>query len=249
MAALTASRNTPEWNGTTREHFALVPVEASTTIYVGGMVAIDASGNGVPAQAMSSTSTLRKLHVIGACETAYYQGILPPGVNAVNQSSATYNGQTAGAAGFMSVGVVTGILGYDYDSTITSSTAIGTLVFAKDDHTLTLGTLVANTTSITTPSSGVPANFLGTPYIVPGSFDAYSATGASGTHYKEGVDYIVDYQAGVIYTDISGGAIGTSATVYVTYYYGGTYPVAGMFYGLDSSQAFVNFKRGGLGIA
>jgi hypothetical protein len=248
MAGLTASRNTPEWSGTTREHYALIGVEALTNIYVGGMVAIDASGYGVPAQALSGTSTLRKVHVVGICENVYAGGTLAPGVNAINQSTSTYNNIIAGAAGAISVQVVTGIFGLDYDSTITSSTAIGSTVFAKDDHTVTLGTLVANTTTITVPSSGVLANILGTAGIVPGSFDAYSATGAGGTHYKENSDYIIDYQAGIFYT-VSGGGISAGNTVYVTYYYGGTYVPAGMLCGLDGGQAFVAFRRGGLGIA
>jgi hypothetical protein len=251
MAGLTASRNTPEWSGTTREHFALIEVEASTNIYVGGMIAIDASGNAVPAQALSGTSTVRKLHVVGICESVYAGGTVAPGLNALNQ---TGNGSlypaattTLGTAGAISVQVVTGIFGMDFDSTITSAN-IGESVFAKDDHTVTLGMQVANTTSITVPSSGLLANFLGTPGIVPGTFDAYSATGAGGTHYKENTDYVVDYQAGVFYT-ISGGGISAGGTVYVTYYYGGTYPVAGMLYGLDAGLAFVAFRRGGLGIA
>jgi hypothetical protein len=252
MAALSASRNTPEWSGTTREHFALIGVEASTSIYVGGMVAVDASGNAVPAQALSGTSTLRKLHVVGICESVYAGGTVAPGLNALNQ---TGNGTlypaatgTLGAAGAISVQVVTGIFGLDYDSTITSSTPVGQIVFAKDDHTVTLGTLVANTTSITVPSSGLLANFLSTPNIVPGTFDAYSATGAGGTHYKENTDFVVDYQAGVFYTMASAG-ISAGGTVYVTYYWAGTYVPAGMFYGLDGSQAYISFKRGALGIA
>jgi hypothetical protein len=67
MTALSASRNTPEWNGAPRYHFSLVGVEATTSIYVGGMVAIDANGYAVPAQLMGA-SPLNSLKVAGICE-------------------------------------------------------------------------------------------------------------------------------------------------------------------------------------
>src|SRR5215831_11444823 len=126
MAALSASRNTPEWPGfSNRYHYGLIPVEASTSIYVGGMVAIDASGNAVPAQVRSGTSTLRKLNVLGICEYVYAGGIVPPGLNALNQSGngALYPAATGtlGNAGAISVGVVASCFGMDADSTITAA--------------------------------------------------------------------------------------------------------------------------------
>ena len=164
------------------------------------------------------------------------------GVNAVNTSGTTYGSISAGAAGAISVGVVAGIFGMDVDSTITAAN-VGEICFAADDHTVTLGTLVANTTSITVPASAPLINVL-KPDIVAGSFDAYSATGAGGTHYVEGTDFIVNYQAGIFYTT-STGAISAGGTVYTSYYYGGLYPVAGRLVAIDAGQAFVSFLSAG----
>lgn len=242
MAALTASRNTPQWAGTQSYHYALVPVEASTSIYVGGMVALDASGNAVPAQVLSGTGNLRRLQIIGICEYVYAGGIVPPGLNALNQ---TGNGSlfpgatgTLGAAGAISVGVSRGIYGMDVDSTVTAAN-LGELLFAVDDHTVSLGTLTANTTSVTLPSSAAsvaPVAVILKPHIVPGTFDAYSATGGGGTHYKEGTDFTVDYATGLFisYT------IAASATVYTTYYSSATGVVAGELIAIDSGLAYIS---------
>jgi hypothetical protein len=218
MAALSNSRNTPEWSGfSNRFHWGLLPVEASTSIYVGGMVALNANGNAVPAQ-MRGTAPLDVLRIMGICEYVYAGGIMPPGINALNQ---TGNGSlfpgasgTVGNAGAISVGVVCGCFGMDVDNTIGAAN-VGELVFAADDHTVSMGTLVANATSITVPGSGLLINVL-QPDIVPGTFAAYSATGGGGTHYKEGVDFAVDYQGGLFIT-LSGGAISAGGTVYLTY--------------------------------
>jgi len=241
MAALSASRNTPEWPGfSNRYHYGLIPVEASTSIYVGGMVALNNNGNGVPAQSRASGATLSKLNVIGICEYAYAGGILPPGVNALNQSNFTYNNIAAGAAGAVSVGVVAGTFGMDNDSTITAAN-VGEVCFAIDDHTVGLGTLVANTTSITTPAAA-PLIVVLKPDIVQGTFDAYSATGGGGTHYLEGTDFAIDYQAG-LFIALAGGAISTSATVFVTYRSAVAKVVAGEIVAIDAGLVYVNFTR------
>jgi hypothetical protein len=249
MAALSASRNTPEWNGAPRYHLGVIGVEASTSIYLGGMVAVDASGYAVPAQAVSGTGNLRKLRIVGICEYVYAGGIVPPGINALNQ---TGNGAlfpaatgTLGAAGAISIGVAAGIFGMDCDNTVTTAN-IGQVVFATDDHTVTLGTLVANTTSITVPSAAPLVNVL-QPGIVPGSFDAYSATGAGGTHYVEGTDFAVDYQAGLFLT-LSGGAISAGGTVYVTYYRSGAKVPAGELVAIDAGLAYVSFLQSSFGL-
>ena len=245
MAGLTASRNTPEWPGSNRYHYGLIPVEASTTIYVGGMVALDASGNAVPAQARSGTGTLRKLNVLGICEYVYAGGIVPPGLNALNQSGngTLYPGATGtlGAAGAISVGVVAGAFGMDQDGTITTAN-IGEMCFAADDHTVSLGTLVPNTTSFTLTASGTTQISILKPDIVPFTFDAYSATGGGGTHYIEGTDFTVDYQAG-IFAAITGGGIAAAATVYVTYYSAVAKVVAGEIIAIDAGLVYVNFMR------
>lgn len=243
MAALSASRNTPEWNGgPPRFHWGLIPVEASTSLYVGGMVALNANGRAVPAQ-VRGNAPLDNLRIVGICEYVYAGGILPPGVDALNQTGngGLYPGATAtlGTAGAISVGVACGVFGMDVDSTISDTSHVGQLCFAADDHTVTMGTLVANTTAITVPASGVLINVL-QPDIVPGSFNAYSASGAGGTHYKEGVDFAVSYQSGLFMT-LSGGAISAGGTVYVTYYRASTKVPAGRIVAYDGGLAYVNF--------
>ena len=249
MAGLSASRNTPEWNGAPRFHYGLVPVEASTSIYVGGMVAINANGNAVPAQALAS-SPLNKLMVVGICEYVYASGIVPPGLNALNQTGngSLYPGATGtlGAAGAISVGVACSIFGIDVDSSIAQA-QVGQLAFAVDDHTVSVldgsgGTTVANTTSITVPSSAPLINVLH-PYIQPGSFNAYSATGGGGTHYVENTDFALNYQSG-LFQVISGGAISAGGTVYITYKYGLPTKVAvGEIVAIDAGLAYINFYK------
>src|SRR6266851_8740912 len=121
MAALTGSRNTPEWNGAPRFHYGLIPVEASTSIYVGGLVAINKNGRAVPAQALGA-SPLDKLSIVGICEAVYAGGIVPPGVDALNQTGngGLFPGATAtlGTAGAIMVGVISSIFGMDVDSSI-----------------------------------------------------------------------------------------------------------------------------------
>jgi hypothetical protein len=248
MAALSASRNTPEWNGAPRFRYGLIGVEASTSIYVGGMVALDANGYAVPAQARGAFP-LNNLQIIGICEYVYAGGILPPGINALNQTGngTLYPGATAtlGSAGAISLGVACSIFGMDHDNSVTNAN-IGEIVFAADDHTVTLGTAVANTTSITVPSSGPLINVL-QPGIVRGTFAAYSATGAGGTQYAEGTDFAVDYQGGLFIT-LSGGAISAGATVYVTYYRSGSRVPAGRLIANDGGLAYVTFLGSPFGL-
>jgi hypothetical protein len=245
MAALSASRNTPEWNGAPRFHYGVIPVEASTSIYVGGMVAINANGNAVPAQALGS-SPLNTLLLVGICEYVYAGGIMPPGINALNQTGDGFlypaATGTLGAAGAISVGVACSIFGMDHDGSLTSA-SIGLIAFANDDHTVATtdgsgGTTVANTTSITVPSSAPLINVL-KPYIQPGSFNAYSATGAGGTHYLENTDFAVNYQSGLFQT-LAGGAISSGVTVYITYKYGTPTKVpVGEIIAIDAGLAYV----------
>jgi hypothetical protein len=246
MSLLTASRNTPEWNGAPRYHVGVLGVEASTSIYVGGMVALDANGYAVPAQVLGS-APLNSLKVIGICEYVYAGGILPPGINALNQTGngLLYPGATGtlGAAGAISVGVAASIFGMDVDSSISSNLQVGQLAFANDDHTVSVtdgsgGTTIANTTSITVPSSGPLINVLH-PYIQPGSFNAYSSTGGGGTHYVENTDFAINYQSGLFQT-MAGGAISAGGTVYITYKYGlATKVAAGEVIAIDAGLAYV----------
>jgi hypothetical protein len=251
MAALSASRNTPEWNGAPRFHYGLIPVEASTSLYVGGMVAVNANGRAVPAQALG-VSPLNRLWIIGVCESVYAGGLLPPGIDALNQTGngGLYPGATAtlGTPGAISVMVANSIFGMDFDGTITAAApAIGSIAFATDDHTVTLadgsgGTTVANTTSISIPAAA-PLIVQLKPYITPGTFNAYSASGAAGTHYVENADFAVNYQSG-LFIALTGGAITASGTVFVTYKYGlPSKAAAGQIVAVDGGQCYVNFQQ------
>jgi hypothetical protein len=250
MAALTGSRNTPEWNGAPRYHLGLIAVEASSSLYVGGMVAINSNGRVVKGQVLGG-SPLDTLKIAGICEYVYAGGIVPPGLDALNQTGngTLYPGATAtlGTAGALSVGVVAGAFGMDVDSSITDATCVGKLAFVVDDHTVGLadgsgGTTVANTTSITVPSAAPLINVL-KPYIQPGSFNAYSASGAGGTHYVENTDFAVNYQAG-LFTVLAGSAISAGGTVFITYKYGlPTKVVAGEIVAFDGGLAYVNFMK------
>lgn len=244
MAALTASRNTNEWNGTIRKHVGLVGVEASTSLYVGGLVCRNANGNAVKAQALGA-SPLNKLQILGICEYVYAGGIVPPGIDALNQTgnSTLYPGATAtlGTAGAISVGVVTGTFGFDYDSTI-SSANVGELVFATDDHTMTLGTAVANTTALViaanTTAAGASVLILN-PNIVQGTFVATQNSGGTGTIYAEGTDYDVDYQAGLFIVQAGGALVNLNASIYVSYRWSASV-VAGRLIAIDAGQAYVD---------
>jgi hypothetical protein len=245
MALLTASRNTPEWNGAPRFHYGIIGVEASTSIYVGGMVALDANGYAVPAQSLGS-SPENVLKIVGVCEAVYAGGIVAPGLNALNQTGngTLYPGATAtlGTAGAISVLVACSIFGMDVDNSVTVAN-LGQLLFANDDHTVSAtdgsgGTTVANTTSITVPSAAPLINVLH-PYIQPASFNAYSATGGGGTHYVENTDFAVNYQSG-LFQVLAGGAISSGGTVYITYKYGlPTKAAAGEMVALDAGLAFI----------
>src|SRR5438445_3265110 len=204
MAGLSTSRNTPELSDGGR--IIQIGVEAATSIYVGGMVALDSNGYAVPAQVYGA-APLAALIVMGVCEYVYAGGVLAAGLNALNTSAnAVLYPQVTGVgnAGAIAVGVRRiGAFGFDFDGTITAATNIGPLVFANDDHTVSLadgsgGTTVANTTSKTFTASGTTQLIVLNPFIQPGSFNAYSATGGGGTHYIENTDFSVDYQAGIL---------------------------------------------------
>ncbi|HUY28609.1 MAG TPA: hypothetical protein VMV27_14460 [Candidatus Binataceae bacterium] len=120
MAGLTSSRNTPELSDGGR--MRVFGVEANTNVYLGGMLALDASGNAVPASA--TTTTANTLRIVGRAEKVV-NGI--PGENAINNP---------GAAGAISITARKGVFLYDQDSSI-SAAALGSVCFALDDHTVT----------------------------------------------------------------------------------------------------------------
>ncbi len=119
MAALTNSRNTPELGDGGR--IRVLGVEANTTIYLGGMVAINSSGNAVPASA--TTTTANALKVIGRADSVV-NGI--PGQNAVNNP---------GAAGALQVNARKGVFMYAQDGSITAA-SVESPCFAIDDNTV-----------------------------------------------------------------------------------------------------------------
>jgi len=248
MALLSTSRNTPELSDGGR--IIQIGVEAATSIYVGGLVALDANGYAVPAQ-LYGAAPLNALTVMGVCEYVYAGGVLPPGLNALNLvANALLYPQVSnvGAAGAIAVGVRRiGVFAFDYDATITGVTNIGPLVFANDDHTVSLvdgsgATAVPNTTSFVVPAAAPLVNVL-KPYIVPGSLSAFSATGGGGTRYVENTDYAIDYQGG-LFIVLAGGAIAAGGTVFITYKYGQTTkPAVGRLVAVDSQFAWVDITR------
>jgi hypothetical protein len=249
MALLTASRNTPELN------FAgalnrFVGVEAATSVYVGGMTALDANGYAVPAQVFGATP-LNALRILGVVTKVYAGGDMPVGVNANNLTTAAAqfppNLSNLGSAGAISVYARRGIFGMDNDGSL-AATNIGQLCFANDDHTVSLSdgsgaTAVPNTFSFTMPASTAAQIKVLFPYIVPGSLNAYSATGGGGTHYVEGTDYAVDYQGG-LFMGLSGGAIAAASTVFISYNYGKpTKVVAGTVVTVETNLVYVDFTQ------
>lgn len=241
MAALTASRNTPEWSGSRRFHFPPIGVEASSSLYVGGIVCRDANGLAVKGQGIG-TSPLNKLMVLGVLETVYAGGIVPPGLDALNQ---TGNGSlypaatgTLGAASAISVNVVCGTFGFDYDSTITSVN-VGELCFLSDDHTVTLGTLVANTTSLVIAANTVGVQQALVGVISPGTFQATANSGGTGTIYKDRVDYLIDYDNGFISYPAAGALNNLNATIFISYYHS-TGPAVGRIIAIDAGQCYVD---------
>jgi hypothetical protein len=120
MAALTNSRNTPELADGGR--IRVINVEANSTVFLGGMVAINANGNAVPASA--TTTTANALKIIGRAEYVV-NGL--PAQNAVNNP---------GTAGAIQIAVRKGVFMYAQDTSITAA-AVGSTCFALDDNNVT----------------------------------------------------------------------------------------------------------------
>jgi hypothetical protein len=113
MAALTSQRNTPEYQ---TPRLQIIPVEASTKIYLGSMVGVNANGNAVPA-----TTALR---VIGRAARGF-RGIA--GQDADN---------SAGAAGAISIVVEAGCFSWDINASDIAQANVDQLCYAVDDHTV-----------------------------------------------------------------------------------------------------------------
>jgi hypothetical protein len=98
------------------------PVEANTNIYLGGMVALNAAGNAVPASA--TTTVANALRVVGRADYVK-NGI--PGQNAINNP---------GAAGAISITARKGVFLYATDGSV-GAAQLGLNCFALDDNTVT----------------------------------------------------------------------------------------------------------------
>ena len=98
------------------------PVEANTNVYLGGMVALNAAGNAVPASA--TTTTANALKVVGRAEYVT-NGI--PGQNAINNP---------GAAGAISITARKGVFLYATDGSV-GAAQVGLVCFALDDNNVT----------------------------------------------------------------------------------------------------------------
>ncbi len=119
MAALTKARNTPEMADGGR--MRVYPVEANSNIFLGGMAALNAAGNAVPASA--TTTVANALKVVGRAE---YMKDGVPGQNALNNP---------GAAGAISITVRKGVFMYASDGSV-GAAQVGLNCFAVDDNTV-----------------------------------------------------------------------------------------------------------------
>lgn len=101
------------------------PVEANTTIYAGGLVAINAAGNAVPASATSAYKCVGRAE--RQCANQTTNGTISP------------DGIATGTAGSISVPVHQGCFYFaiNADSTITKAN-FGANVYASDDQTVSL---------------------------------------------------------------------------------------------------------------
>ena len=120
MAALSNSRNTPEMADGGR--MRVFPVEANTNIYLGGIVALNAAGNAVPASATTTVANAQR--VVGRAEYVK-NGI--PGQNAINNP---------GAASAISITARKGVFLYATDGSV-GAAQLGLNCFALDDNTVT----------------------------------------------------------------------------------------------------------------
>ena len=120
MAALSNSRNTPEMADGGR--MRVLPVEANTNIYLGGIVALNAAGNAVPASATTTVANAQR--VVGRAE--YVKNGMP-GQNAINNP---------GAAGAISITARKGVFLYASDASV-GAAQLGLNCFALDDNTVT----------------------------------------------------------------------------------------------------------------
>jgi hypothetical protein len=224
MAALTNSRNTPEFADDGR--LQAYPVEANTTIYLGSMVGLNANGNAAPATSVAG------LKVGGRAEMVVNG---TPGQDAVNNP---------GAAGAISIVVRRGVFLYGVNDGSIGAAQVGQMAFAVDDNSVSLsdgsGATAATSQPVTFPAA-TSAQIVSLGHESVTKVRVHS-TAAGGTVYVEGADYVIDYQAGLIML-INGGGITAAAAVFVDYNWGApTRSVAGRIVNVDpSGQVWIDF--------
>jgi hypothetical protein len=132
MSALQGPRNTPSMG--VPEPLIPLGVAADTVVHFGGLAALDANGNVVPAQRIGADN-LASLRVLGHAGKVY---LGTPGQEAQNVSTALIPGTTlaAGAAGAIKVEIDTGIFLVDIGGSSITAADIGALCYAEDDHTV-----------------------------------------------------------------------------------------------------------------
>ncbi len=224
MAALTNSRNTPEFADDGR--MQVYPVEANTTIYLGSMVALNANGNAAPASSVTGQKIAGRAEMV-------LNGM--PGQDAVNNP---------GAAGVVSIIARRGVFMYAVNDASIAAPQVGLMAFAADDNSVSIND-GSGATAVVAQSTTFPG--AASPQIVGVGHENISkvrvhSTSGGGTVYTEGTDYVVDFQAGLIML-VSGGAIAAAATVFVDYNWGAaTRSVAGRIVNLDpSGQVWIDF--------
>jgi hypothetical protein len=118
MAALTTNRSTTRQGFDTLVPNYSYPIKAATKLFLGGMVALDATGNLV---AMTAAAGLNPVGVVGE---------VPPGPNGLDN--------TAGASGAFFVAVYRGIFLLDSGTAgdLVTQAFVGLPAYAMDDHTV-----------------------------------------------------------------------------------------------------------------
>jgi hypothetical protein len=229
MAALTNSRNTPELADGGR--MQIYPIEANTTIYLGSMVALNGNGNAVPA---SSTPGLK---IIGRAEMMS-NGL--PGQDAINNP---------GLAGAISIVARRGVFMYAVNDGSIGAPQVCQTAFAVGDNSVSIsdgsGAIAVTAQAVTFPATS-SAQITSVGHESVGKVKVHS-TAVGGTVYTEGIDYAVDFQAGLVML-ISGGGIAAASTVYIDYNWGPpSRSAAGRVVALDpSGQVWIDFWHQGL---
>jgi hypothetical protein len=134
MALLTSARNTPFKDSP--GIFLPMGVEASTTVYMGGMVVSDDNGYALPAQAKTGTAPLANVPKVMGVAIRVVGGEFGEDAHNVAGYPMIPTPLNLGAAAAINIEVRKGVALLDNDGTVLQAT-IGSVVFALDDHTVT----------------------------------------------------------------------------------------------------------------